>query len=97
MTATTYRPPKKLLSAEQEQRARVAFAAGSTRDAVAQLLGIGRSTLDARLRDQLRDIRTGQGKHGGRRPAAADPTEEEIRMACAALRETWTADRWAQG
>jgi hypothetical protein len=93
----SYRPAKKLLSVSQEQEARAAFAAGSTRDAVARLLGIGRSTLDARLRDQLADIRTGQGRNGGRRVAEADPTEEQIRLACEAIRSGWSEERWAQG
>jgi hypothetical protein len=35
------------------------------------------SVIQARLRDQIRDIRKGRGK-GGRRGKAVDPTPEEI-------------------
>jgi len=67
---------KSLLSQQQETAARAAFARGATRDEVAFQIGVSRSILDGRLRDQLRDVRTGQGKHSNRR--TADPTPDEI-------------------
>ena len=67
---------KQLLTREQETLARAAFARGATRDEVAFLLGVSRSILEGRMKDQLRDVRTGQGKHSNRR--TDDPTPAEI-------------------
>jgi hypothetical protein len=67
---------KVLLSKEQETAARAAFARGATRDEVAFQIGVSRSIIEGRLRDQLRDVRTGQGKHSNRR--TVDPTPDEI-------------------
>jgi hypothetical protein len=69
---------KQLLTKQQEKLARAAFAKGSTRDEVAFLLGVSRSILEGRMKDQLRDVRTGQGRHSYRR--RVDPTEEEIQQ-----------------
>jgi hypothetical protein len=67
---------KQLLTKQQEKLARAAFSRGATRDEVAFLIGVSRSILEGRMRDQLKDVRTGQGRHSYRR--RADPTEEEI-------------------
>jgi hypothetical protein len=70
------------------------MAAGATRDEAARAVGITRSLLEARLLDQLRDLRVGQGRRGQRRPPAADPTPEQIAARTAAIRAGWTDDRW---
>ena len=69
---------KQLLTKQQEKLARAAFSRGATRDEVAFLLGVSRSILEGRMKDQLRDVRTGQGRHSYRRKA--DPTEDEIQQ-----------------
>jgi hypothetical protein len=76
---------KCLLSKEQETAARAAFARGATRDEVAFQIGVSRSILEGRLRDQLRDVRTGQGKHSNRR--TVDPTPDEITQRIAEVHE----------
>jgi hypothetical protein len=67
----------KLLSPEQEAAVRAAYARGATSAEAAFLAGVTVSVIQARLRDQIRDIRKGRGK-GGRRGKAVDPTPEEI-------------------
>ena len=67
----------KLLSPEQEAAVRAAYARGATSAEAAFLAGVTVSVIQARLRDQIRDIRKGLGK-GGRRGKAVDPTPEEI-------------------
>jgi hypothetical protein len=69
---------KQLLTKQQEKLARAAFARGATRDEVAFLIGVSRSILEGRMKDQLRDVRTGQGRHSYRRKA--DPSEDEIQQ-----------------
>ena len=86
-------PPKKLLTPAQVDGARAGFGRGMSRDDVARLLGISRSILEHRLRDQLRDCRPGRG-HGGHRPPTADPTPAEIALACAEIRAGWPESRW---
>ena len=72
---------------------RAALLAGMTRDEAAASIGITRSMLDTRLRDQLKDLRVGRGRR--ERPRASiDPTPEEIRLRSALVRRTWTPDRW---
>ena len=92
--STFYRPAKKLLTDEQLVQARAAFKAGATRDEVAHVIGVSRSILEARLRDQLRDCRSGQGRGGGRRPPSGDPSPIEIRAATAVIRASWPDERW---
>lgn len=65
-----------------------------TRCEAAAEIGVTRQMLDTRLRDQLADVRVGRGRRERRRPPAADPTPEEIRVRCALLRRSWPADRW---
>ncbi len=67
----------KLLSPEQEAAVRAAYARGATSAEAAFLAGVTVSVIQARLRDQIRDLRKGRGK-GGRRGKAVDPTPEEI-------------------
>jgi hypothetical protein len=81
-------PPKgvkKLFTPNQLAAARAAFAAGATRDQVAFTIGTSRTILEARLRDQLRDVRTGQGKRSNRR--TEDPTPEEIEQRIAEVHQ----------
>lgn len=70
---------KKLLSAEQERIVRLAYARGATSAEAAFLAATTVSIIQARLRDQIKDLRRGQGK-GGRRGKAVDPTPEEIEI-----------------
>lgn len=80
---------KVLLTEEQEQVIRDAYARGATSAEAAFLGGICVSLLVSRLRDQLKDIRRGQGR-GGRRGKQVDPTPEEIairRAECDARRK----------
>ena len=70
---------RQLLTQEQEQAARDAWAAGLRRDHVAAAAGITVARLVARLKDQLADLpRRGQGFGGGARGEDDDPSEEEI-------------------
>jgi hypothetical protein len=70
---------KKWLSAEQEAAVRKAYARGATSAEAAFVAGVTVSVIYARLRDQIKDLRRGQGR-GGRRGEAVDPTPEEIAM-----------------
>jgi hypothetical protein len=70
------------------------MAAGATRDEAAAAAGITRSLLEARLLDQLKDLRVGQGRRGRKRGPSVDPTPAEIRQRAALLRRSWTPDRW---
>ena len=67
---------KKLYTDDQLRQARALFAKGATRDEIAWQIGSTRSILEARLRDQLVDMRAGKGTRGGR--VSRDPTPEEI-------------------
>jgi hypothetical protein len=68
---------KTLLTREQEQAVRRAWALGATRDECARVAGVSVGLIRQRLGDQLRDLpRRGRGAGGGRRHG--DPTEEEI-------------------
>ena len=86
-------PPKKILGPAQEADARAGLAAGLSRDDVANLIGVSRSILEARLRDQLRDCRPGRGR-GGHRPPTVDPTLDENAALTAQLRRGWPESRW---
>lgn len=70
-------PQRKWLSAEQEEIVRQAYAKGATSAEAAFLAGVTVSVLQARLNDQVRDIRKGRGR-GGRRGKPVDPSPEEI-------------------
>jgi hypothetical protein len=87
-------PGKRLLSPEQELTIRDMLARGATHADAAAAVGITYRALKTRLADQLRDLRVGQGRGGGARRRAADPTPAEIAVAAAALRRRWTPDRW---
>jgi hypothetical protein len=85
----------KLLDAAQCETVRRLWAAGEPAYSIASALGVSMDTLRARLRDQLRDL--------PKRPRAAtssrrgeDPTPEEIRRRCEALRATWGPERYAE-
>lgn len=68
---------KKFLTAGQEAVIRKAYARGASSAEAAFLAGVTVSVIQARLRDQIADLRRGQGR-GGRRGLAIDPTPEEI-------------------
>lgn len=79
------------LTAEQERAVRLAYAEGLTRTEAALAAGITRQFLDTRLRDQLRDLRVGQGRRGRkRRRRLADLTLDELLDAIAAVRARWS-------
>lgn len=68
---------KRWLTPEQERIVRDAYARGATSAEAAFLACITVSVLQARLRDQVADLRRGRG-NGGRRGHAVDPTPDEI-------------------
>lgn len=68
---------KRWLTPEEERIVRDAYARGATSAEAAFLACISVSVLQARLRDQVADLRRGRG-NGGRRGHAVDPTPEEI-------------------
>lgn len=68
---------KKWLTAEQEAAVRKAYARGATSSEAAFVAGVTVSVIYARLKDQIKDLRRGQGR-GGRRGGSVDPTPEEI-------------------
>lgn len=85
-------PPQcrpQLLTEDQERIIREALVSGSSRDEAAWLAGISRRRLDARLRDQLRDVRVGQGRGGGAKKSDP-PTRDEIERMCEIIRSRWT-------
>jgi hypothetical protein len=84
------------LTPEQEAAVRAALMAGATRCEAAAAIGITRQFLDTRLRDQLRDLRVGQGRRGAKaaEPREPDPDEDEIKFRAAMIRRAWTAERW---
>lgn len=93
------RSTKRLLPPAVEMRLRKLLTDGATRDEAAATLGISRSMIDTRLRDQLADLRVGQGRQrrgvrGRRRERRpedwSDITPDMIRERCAAIRSLWT-------
>lgn len=68
---------RRLLTAAEEAIIRQAYARGATSAEAAFLACVTVSVLQARLRDQISDLRRGRG-NGGRRGAAVDPTPEEL-------------------
>jgi hypothetical protein len=68
---------KKWLSKVQERIVREAYAKGATSAEAAFVAGITVSVLQARLKDQVKDLRRGRGR-GGRRGEPVDPTPAEI-------------------
>ena len=66
----------RLLSPEEEAKARELIGGGLSRDMAAQLIGISPRLLASRLEDQLSDLRVGQGR--GKKARQPDPTPEEI-------------------
>jgi hypothetical protein len=72
-----HKPPKLLLSQDQERKAREMFGMGHTRDQVAWAIGVPVSLLYRRMRDQLKDVRVGRGRSAHKQPAG-DPTPEQI-------------------
>ena len=71
-----------MLTAEQEQLARAALAAGATADAAAVSAGVTYQRIKWALYEtgQLGDVRVGQGRRGSIRPIhhCLEPTEAEI-------------------
>jgi len=83
---------KRLLSPSVERLARLYLADGLTRTQTAVKLRIKLSWLVARLADQLRDARVGQGRRETRLANGdrqIDPTEAEIAARSAEVRGTW--------
>ena len=68
---------KKYLTPEQEAAVRKTFARGGTSAEMAFVAGVCVSLIYARTKDQIKDLRRGQGR-GGRRGPPVDPTPEEI-------------------
>lgn len=101
------RPPprsqKQLLPEQVATRLRILIRGGATRDEAAAAVGITRRFLDTRLRDQLADLRVGQGRQRRFRQLVdcVDPTAAEIAARAAEVRATWTEqeleDRWSPG
>ena len=83
------------LTVEQEERVRTARAAGATRDEAAAAAGITRSRLDTRLRDQLADVRVGQGRRERRREYVY-PTPEEIEQRKLEVQARWSEEDRAE-
>jgi hypothetical protein len=84
----------RFLTPAEEQTIRAALAAGFTRDEAAAEVGITRSTLDARLRDQLADLRVGRGRRERRRAPQPELTPDEIAYRTHLVRSRWPAERW---
>jgi hypothetical protein len=68
---------KKFLTPEQEAVVRKTYARGGTSAEMAFVAGVCTSLIYARMKDQIKDLRRGQGR-GGRRGGQVDPTPEEI-------------------
>ena len=83
---------RRLLTRQQEMLVRRMIAAGATQVAAAQAAGVSYSLLRTRMADQLRDLRVGRGRGGGR-GAFQDLDRAEIAARAAALRATWTPER----
>lgn len=92
------RPPPRaeLLTPAQEREVRVALADGATRTEAAAMIGVSRRRLDTRLRDQLADVRVGQGRRERNQRTRwqdiDDPTPEEIASRAAEIRAGWTEE-----
>lgn len=86
---------RRLLTREQEMLVRRLIASGSTQAQAAAAAGVSYSRLRTRMADQLRDLRVGRGRGGGR-GAFEDIDKQEIAARAAALRATWTPDRTAE-
>ena len=82
---------KRPLTPEEERTLREALAGGATRNEAAAAAGITRQLLDTRLRDQLADVRVGQGRRERRR-VTVDPTPEEIEQRKREVQALWTED-----
>ena len=83
---------RRLLTREQEMQARRLIAKGATQAATAAAIGVSYSRLKTRLTDQLKDLRVGRGRGGGR-GLFVDLPRDEILARAAALRATWTHER----
>jgi len=68
---------KKFLTPDQEAAVRKTYARGGTSSEMAFVAGVCTSLIYARMKDQIADLRRGQGR-GGRRGPPVDPTPEEI-------------------
>lgn len=77
------------LTPEQERVIRDAIESGETRSEAAFRAGITAQFLETRMRDQLADLRVGQGRGGGCR-GVVDPTFEEIRRRRLLVRSRWS-------
>ena len=75
-----------------ERAVRSALARGATREQVARLVGITRSQLDTRLRDQLADVRVGQGRRGRQDGGEWEIDVAEIYRRAAKIQEAWSED-----
>lgn len=86
------RDGRRMLTREQEMLVRRLISAGATQVAAAIAAGVSYSLLRTRMNDQLRDLRVGRGRGGGR-GSFQDLDPSEIAARAAALRATWTPER----
>lgn len=91
LTTAKYRPPY-YFDAAVECAIRRALLSGSTREEAARLVGISRSLLDTRLRDQLADVRVGRGRRGRQDGGDWDIDEAEIYRRAAEIQARWTEE-----
>jgi len=88
---------RQLLTPEQAEQARRALMEGATTREAAEALGIPYRRLRERLADQL-NLRVGRGRR--RRGITNTPfprlTEDELWLATAEIRRSWTLERWLE-
>jgi len=85
----------RFLTPAQEQTVRAAWADGVPRDEVARMAGVTIHVLEARRKDQLRDLpKRRQGLGGGRR--GGDPTEDEIARLTREIQARWSDEEREQ-
>lgn len=92
--ARKVRGPYKPLTEEQTRIVREILASGGTQGEAARAAGIPVRRIRTRFADQLDGAtRNGRG-HGGGRGGFRDLSPEEIAIAAARLRATWSEARW---
>lgn len=91
------KPPQNMrwLTPLEEEIIRTHIAGGATRDEAASAAGVSTSVMTCRLCDQLKDLRTGQGRRGLPRQDVPDPTPEQIAERAASIRAGWTELEWS--
>jgi len=85
--------PKKLLTTDQVAQVETLWAEGRSEFEITQALGVTVDWFRLRRKDQLRHLPTRpRALNSGKR--AVDPTEDEIALGTAMLRQGWSLDRW---